>query len=194
MQFDSKDIRNKQFLEIDIMKLKNFQEKFEQFRLEAWVDMDGANKSNLVEEFSAQVRANINFLGFADEHELEAMDRHPELRLGVEERVVNLNGLFRFQNKLSASVDEAALNKAKQVGDGDAMSLRELMIDFEDKVLSRCMEEVVDVESLPDSSSLPVSLQPPEPPSSRVVATTIPPTAEVLIPEMKRIRDFFGRK
>ncbi|MCC7432502.1 hypothetical protein IT412_03165 [Candidatus Peregrinibacteria bacterium] len=176
------------------MKLKNFQEKFEQFRLEAWVDMDGANKSNLVEEFSAQVRANINFLGFADEHELEAMERHPELRLGVEERVVNLNGLFRFQNKLSASVDEAVLNKAKQVGDGDAMSLRELMIDFEDKVLSRCMEEVVDVESLPDSYSLPVSLQPPEPPSSRIVATTIPPTAEVLIPEMKRMRDFFGKK
>lgn len=194
MQFDSKDIRNKQFLEIDIMKLKNFQEKFEQFRLEAWVDMDGANKSNLVEEFSAQVRANINFLGFADEHELEAMERHPELRLGVEERVVNLNGLFRFQNKLSASVDEAVLNKAKQVGDGDAMSLRELMIDFEDKVLSRCMEEVVDVESLPDSYSLPVSLQPPEPPSSRIVATTIPPTAEVLIPEMQRMRDFFGKK
>lgn len=176
------------------MKLKNFQDKFDQFRLEAWADMQGADKDHLVEEFSAQVRANINSLGFADENELYAMDRHPELRFGVEERRIDLNGLFSFQNKLSASVDEIVSNKAKQVGDGDAMSLRELMIDFEDKVLSRCMEAVVDVDNPPDSDSLPVSLQPPELPSGSEVATTIPPTAQVLIPEMRLLMSFFGKK
>lgn len=156
------------------MKLRDFQDKLQNVSVDAWGDMSSTQKETLVEQFFGMVHEQL-----IDVYGMALLDSQADFDLA---NLIDLDGVIQSR---AAQMESMMVNLDRA---GDALIIKELLAYFQEELVKVCLQEINNEDKVDLEIEEPVS----EKSDVYVAGPTVPPSPEVLIPEMIKMREYFG--
>lgn len=156
------------------MKLRDFQDKLQNVSVDAWGDMSSTQKETLVEEFFGMIHEQLT-----DVYGMALLDSQADL---------DLANLIDLDTVIQSKADQMQNMLVELDRAGDALIIKELLAYFQEELVKVCLQEINNEDKVDLEIEEPVS----EKSDVYVAGPTVPPSPEVLIPEMIKMWEYFG--